>query len=1016
MSLSSTCIKRPVFATVMNIIMMLVGCIGLVFLGVRDYPSVDPPIISVSTSFPGANADVIETQITEPLESAINGIPGIRSLTSQSRDGRSNITVEFELEVDLETAANDVRDKVSGAMRRLPKDVDPPTVSKADADAQPIFAVSLRSDQRSLIDLSMYADQYYKERLQTISGVSSVSIWGEKRYSVRMRMDPSLLAAYGITPMDVRNAVTQENVELPSGRIEGENTELTIRTLGRLMTIEDFNNLVIKEEGDKVIRFRDIGIAEVDAEDTRSIMKRNGVPMVACAIIPQPGANYIDIVDRAYEVMADLQKDLPDDVEAGIAFDNTVFIRNSINEVKDTIVEAFILVVLIIFLFLRNWRTTLIPVLAIPISLVGAFFVMYLAGFTINILTLLAIVLAIGLVVDDAIVVMENIYTKIEQGMSPLEAGFKGSNEIFFAVIATTIALVAVFFPIVFLQGTGRLFREFSIVITGAVIISSFVALTFTPMISTKLLTRNVTDNWFYRTTEPFFDGMVDYYRRALEGFMKYRWIAPLILIGSGVVIWLLWQAIPSEMAPLEDRSNIRITSTAPEGATFEYMSRYADELSSYIEQEVPEQEKIIEMIGGGNTNRSNLNLWLVDPEERGRTQQEIADELGVQVRNFTGARTMVSQQQTFGGRRGGLPVEYVIQAKNLDDLKRVLPRFMDEVNKSPVFSVADLNLKFTKPELTINIDRDKAAVLGVSMQNIAETLQLTMSEQRVGYFILNGKQYQILSQIDRENRNKPSDLQNIYVRNNNGELIALDNLVTTSESSMPPQLYRYDRFVAATVSAGLAKRKTISEGLAEMDRIAADVLDDNFKTTLSGSSKDFVESSSSLMFAFVLALIFIYLVLSAQFESFRDPLIIMFTVPLALIGAMVSLWYFDQTMNIFSQIGVIMLIGLVSKNGILIVEFANQRKAMGEPMLIAVKNAAVARFRPILMTSLSTVLGILPMAIATGAGAESRVAMGIAVVGGMVCATFLSLFVIPAIYSYLSTEKVNVIGEEHKE
>lgn len=1014
MSLSSTCIKRPVFATVMNIILILVGCIGLIYLGVRDYPSVDPPIISVSTSFPGANADVIETQITEPLESAINGIPGIRSLTSQSRDGRSNITVEFELEVDLETAANDVRDKVSGAMRRLPKDIDAPTVSKADADAQPIFGVSLRSDKRSLIDLSMYADQYYKERLQTISGVSSVSIWGEKRYSVRLRMDPSLLAAYGVTPMDIQNAVSKENVELPSGRIEGENTELTIRTLGRLMTIEDFNNLVIREDGDKVVRFRDVGIAEVDAEDTRSIMKRNGVPMVACVIIPQPGANYIDIVDRAYTVMEDLQKDLPDDIEAGIAFDNTVFIRSSINEVKDTIVEAFILVVLIIFLFLRNWRTTLIPVLAIPVSLVGAFFVMYLAGFTINILTLLAIVLAIGLVVDDAIVVMENIYTKIEQGMSPLEAGFKGSNEIFFAVIATTVALVAVFFPIVFLQGTtGRLFREFSIVITGAVIISSFVALTFTPMISTKLLTRNVTDNWFYRKTEPFFEWMIDGYRRGLEHFMRVRWVAPLILIGAAVVIGLLWKVTPSEMAPLEDRSNIRITSTAPEGATFEYMSRYADELSQYVEENVPEQDKIIQMIGGGNTNRSNLNLWLKDPEQRERTQQEIADELGVQVRNFTGARTMVSQQQTFGGRRGGLPVEYVIQAKNLDDLKRILPRFMDEVNKSPVFSVADVNLKFTKPELTINIDRDKAAVLGVSMQNIAQTLQLTMSEQRVGYFIMNGKQYQILSQIDREHRNKPSDLQNIYIRNNDGELIALDNLVTTSESSMPPQLYRYDRFVAATVSAGLAKRKTISQGLEEMDRIADEVLDDNFKTTLSGSSKDFVESSSSLMFAFILALVFIYLVLAAQFESFRDPLIIMLTVPLALIGAMVSLWYFDQTMNIFSQIGIIMLIGLVSKNGILIVEFANQRKATGEPMLEAVKNAAVARFRPILMTSLSTVLGILPMALATGAGAESRVAMGIAVVGGMVCATFLSLFVIPAIYSYLSSDKVKVIGEK---
>ena len=650
MSLSSTCIKRPVFATVMNIILILIGFIGLVFLGVRDYPSVDPPIISVSTSFPGANADVIETQITEPLEAAINGIPGIRSLTSTSRDGRSFITVEFELEVDLETAANDVRDKVSGAMRRLPKDVDPPTVTKADADAQPIFGVSLRSDKRSLIDLSMYAEQYYKERLQTISGVSSVTIWGEKRYSVRLRMDPALLAAYRVTPMDVRDAVTRENVELPSGRIEGENTELTIRTLGRLMTIDDFNALVIREEGDRVVRFRDIGVAEVDAEDVRSVMKRNGIPMVACVIIPQPGANYIDIVDRAYEVMKDLEKDLPADVEAGIAFDNTVFIRNSINEVKDTIFEAFVLVVLIIFLFLRNWRTTLIPVLAIPVSLVGAFFIMYLAGFTINILTLLAVVLAIGLVVDDAIVVMENIYTKIEEGMSPKEAGFKGSEEIFFAVIATTVALVAVFFPIVFLQGTtGRLFREFSIVITGAVIISSFVALTFTPMISTKLLTRNVTDNWFYRKTEPFFDGLTERYRRGLEAFMRRRYLAPLILLFTGVIIYALWKATPSEMAPLEDRSNVRIMSTAPEGATFEYMNRYASELSDYLEEEVPEQEMTIEMIGMGNTNRSNLNLWLKAPEERSRTQQDIADELAVKVRQFSGARMMVSQQQSFG-------------------------------------------------------------------------------------------------------------------------------------------------------------------------------------------------------------------------------------------------------------------------------------------------------------------------------------------------------------------------------
>ncbi|MGL5681886.1 MAG: efflux RND transporter permease subunit [Marinifilaceae bacterium] len=1004
MSLSSTCIKRPVLATVMNVVVILVGCIGLAYLGVRDYPSVDPPIISVTTSFTGANADVIETQITEPLEAAINGVPGIRSLTSSSSDGRSRITVEFNLDIDLETAANDVRDKVSGAMRRLPKDVDPPTVTKADADAQPIFGVAVWSNSKSLIDLSTFAERRVKERLQTISGVSDVQIWGEKRYSVRMRMEPHALAAYALTPMDVRNAVTRQNVELPSGKIEGENTELTIRTLGRLMSIDDFNDLVIKEDGDRIVRFRDIGKAEVDAENLYSSMKRNGIPMVNCVIVPQPGANYIDIVDRAKLVMDDIERDLPDDIEIGTAYDNTIFIRKSINEVKSTIFEAFVLVVLIIFLFLRNWRTTLIPVLAIPVSLVGAFFVMYLAGFTINILTLLAIVLAIGLVVDDAIVVMENIYSKIEQGMSPREAGLQGSNEIFFAVIATTVALVAVFFPIVFLQGTtGRLFREFSIVITGAVCISSFVALTFTPMISTKLLTRNVTDNWFYRVTEPFFVKMIDFYRRCLVGFMRFRWVAIVVILALGGSVFFLWTALPSEMAPLEDRSSLRIMSTAPEGASFAYMNRYADEVVDYVEQNSPEQESIFAMVGMGGTNRSFLNVYLKEPEQRERTQQEIADELSQGVRQFTGARTMVTQQQTFGGRRGGLPVEYVIQARNLEELKEVLPRFMEEVNKSDVFSVADLNLKFTKPELSIHIDRDKAAVMGVTMENIAQTLQLMMSEQRIGYFVLNGKQYQIFSQLDKTNRNKPSDLQSIYVRNSSGDLVALENLVTTQESSMPPQLYRYDRFVAATVSAGLARKKTLGDGLAEMDRIADDVLDDNFKTTLSGSSKDFVESSSSLMFAFILALVFIYLVLAAQFESFRDPLIVMFTVPLALVGALVTLWYFDQTMNIFSQIGIIMLIGLVSKNGILIVEFANQRREAGLNMREAIMDASVSRFRPILMTSLSTVLGILPMAIATGAGAESRIAMGLAVVGGMTFATFLSLFVIPAIYTYLA-------------
>lgn len=1011
MSLSSVSIKRPVLATVMSLFILIIGFIGFTYLGVRDYPSVDPPIISVRTSFPGANADVIETQITEPLEESINGIPGIRSISSQSSDGRSDITVEFNIEVELETAANDVRNKVSEAMRRLPPDVDPPIVTKADADSQPIYSVTLESDSRSIIDLSEYAEVNFKERLQTVPGVSSVDVRGSRRMSIRMKMNPMLLAAYGLTPMDVREAVTRENIELPAGRIEGDNTELVIRTLGRLKDIDDFNNLIIYQSGERVVRFSDIGEAVIEALNTRSILKRNGVTMVSCMLIPQPGSNYITIVDNAKTAIEQISKDLPKDIVIRTGFDNTKFIRQSIDEVKETIIVAFILVVLIIFLFLRNWRTTLIPVLAIPISLIGAFFIMYVCGFTINILTLLAVVLAIGLVVDDAIVVMENIYSKIEQGMSPMEAGLKGSEEIFFAVIATTVALVMVFFPIVFLQGvTGRLFREFSLVIAGAVCISSFVALSFTPMISTKLLTPSATKGRFYTFTEPFFVGLNGLYKRWLIAFLRRRYIAIIMLLVSVGAIGWLWGQLPSEMAPIEDRSQLSINAIATEGTSFDYMLTYTDSMSAMINKYIPEQvpDGHLAMVGlGGTVNGSNFTIMLKDADERDRTQQQIAEDITPQAAKMTGAKAMVSQQQTFGGRRGGLPVQYVLQAQNIDDLKEALPRFMGEVGKSDVFSVSDVNLRFTKPELTVTINRDRAATMGVTVQNIAQTLQLAMSEQRIGYYILNGKQYQILSMFDRDNRNKPTDLTNIYVRNNKDELIQLDNFVTISESSTPPKLYRYNRFVAATVLAGLAKGKTLGDGLNEMDRIAEATLDDTFATTLSGSSKDFVESSSSLLFAFALALLLIYLVLSAQFESFRDPLIIMLTVPLALIGALLSMYVFSQTMNIFSQIGIIMLIGLVTKNGILIVEFANQRKAEGLTVNEAIQEASISRFRPILMTSLSTVLGILPMALATGAGSESRVSMGIAVVGGLVCATFLTLFVIPAIYTYLTNSRV---------
>ena len=1008
MSLSTTSIKRPVLTTVMSLVIMIFGAIGYVSLGVRDYPSVDNPVISVRCSFPGANADVIETQITEPLEAAVNGIPGIRAISSTSRDGQSSINIEFNLEVDLETAANDVRDKVSGAMRRLPQDIDAPVVEKSDADAQPIYSVTLQSQTRDIIDLSEYAEVNFKERLQTISGVSSVTVWGSKRYSVRLRMDPLLLAAYKVTPLDVRTAVNRENVELPSGTIMGSTMELTVRTLGRLKTIEDFNNLIISKNEGRIVRFSDIGVAEVDAENTRSILKRNGVPMVACVLIPQPGANYINIVDDAEKAIDELKKSLPEDIEVGVGFDNTIFIRDSISEVKSTIMEAFFLVVLIIFLFLRNWRTTLIPVLAIPISLIGVFFIMYLAGFSINILTLLAIVLSIGLVVDDAIVVMENIYTKIERGVSPKEASIEGSKEIFFAIIATTITLVSVFFPIVFLQGvTGRLFREFSVVIAGSVLISCFVALTFTPMITSRMIKAGVNEGAFYRKTEPFFIWLNGAYRSSLQSFMSRRWLAPLfLLITTGIIVWL-WVKIPSEMAPLEDRSMITVSSTAQEGATFDYMLDYSDQMWDMIDASVPEKEMALQMVGMGGSNRSNFQLSLVQPDKRTRKQQDIADELSPKVARMTGAKSFVTQQQTFGGRRGGMPVQYVIQAKNLDSLKSALPVFMSEVAQSDVFSNSDVNLRFTKPELSISIDRDKTSLMGISIQNIAQTLQLTMSEQRIGYFIRNGKQYQILSEINQSDRNKPLDMANIFVRNDTGDLIPLDNLIRMEESSMPPQLYRYNRFVAATVSASLEHGYTLGQGIEEMDRIAHKVLNpDSFSTALSGQSKDFVESTSSLFFAFVLALVLIYLVLSAQFESFRDPLVIMLTVPLALVGALLCMKLASQTMNIFSEIGLIMLIGLVSKNGILIVEFANQRRIAGIDKHKAILESSASRFRPILMTSLSTILGILPMVYATGAGAESRVAMGIAVAGGLVFATFFTLYIIPAMYSYISSSK----------
>ncbi len=1004
MTISELSIRRPVLSTVFVLIIFLLGMIGYTYLGVREYPNIDNPIITVSVSYPGANAEIIESQITEPLEQNINGIPGIRSLVSSSSQGSSNITVEFELSVDLETAANDVRDKVSRAQRYLPRDCDPPTVSKADADANPIIQITVQSAKRSLLELSEIAELTIKERLQTIPNVSAVEIWGQHRYSMRLWLDPVKMAAYGITPMDVKSAIDKENVELPSGSIEGDKIELSIRTLGLMETPEEFNSLVVKEDNYNVVRFGNIGNAELGTENPRNIMKKNGIPMVSVVIIPQPGANQIEISDETMIRLEQMQKDLPDDVQLGIAFDNTKFIRTSIYEVEETIYIAFLLVVLIIFLFLRDWRVTLVPCVVIPISLIGAFFVMYVAGYSINVLSMLAVVLAVGLVVDDAIVVTENIYLKIEEGMSPLEAGIEGSKEILFAVISTTITLVAVFFPIVFLEGmTGRLFREFSMVIAGSVLISSFVALTFTPMLATKLLKRNDKPGWFYRVTDPFFKGLNSVYSKGLHYFLTHKLLVWPIIIVTFIGIVYLAKNIPSEMAPLEDRSQISIRVSGPEGATYEFYRDYIEKVSQTVDSIAPERlSNIMRVRSGGG----NITVVLPDIKDRERSQMQIADALSPVLRKETEARAFVQQQSTFGGRRTSMPIQYVLQAPNIAKLEEFIPQFMQKVNESPLFQMADVNLKFTKPETRIKIDRDKAALLGVSTRDIGQTLQYALSGQRMGYFYMNGKQYQILGEINRQQRNTPLDLKSIYLKNLNGDMIQLDNLVELEESVAPPQLYRYNRFNSATVSAGLAPGVTIGEGLNEMDRIAKTTLDESFRTALAGDSKDFRESSSSLMFAFLLAIILIFLILAAQFESFKDPLVIMLTVPLAIAGALLFMYIWGITMNIFSQIGIIMLIGLVAKNGILIVEFANQRQETGMSRLEAIQGASVQRLRPILMTSFATILGLLPLVLATAEGSNGRIAMGIAVIGGMTISTFLTVFIVPVMYLYISTDR----------
>ncbi|WP_299397135.1 efflux RND transporter permease subunit [uncultured Gelidibacter sp.] len=1014
MSLSTLSIKRPVLAIVMNLAIMLFGIIGYTYLGVREFPSIDPAQISVSTSYSGANADIIESQITEPLEKSINGIDGIRNITSSSNQGSSRISIEFNLDKDLEEAANDVRDKVSQAVRSLPQDIDaPPVVSKADADSRAIISMTVQSDNKNILELTDYADNVLAQRLQTIPGVSSVQIWGQRRYAMRMWIDPIKLASYGVTVAEVRQALLSQNVELPSGKLTGANTELTVKTIGNLTTEEEFNDIIISSEGGKVVRFSDVGNATLEAENMETKLSDSGQPMVALAIVPQPGANYISIADGFYEEFERLKKDLPEDFKLNVVIDDTIFVKRSIIEVVETLAVTVILVILVIYFFFRNWSMALRPLIDIPVSLIATFFIMWMFGFSINVLTLLAIVLATGLVVDDGIVVTENIYKKVEEGMSPIEAAIKGSNEIFFAVISISVTLAAVFLPVIFLEGfVGRLFREFGVVIGAAVLISAFVSLSLTPMLNAYLIKPGKQKrSKFYNFTERYFVKMNTAYASSLGKFMQNKWWSFPILVICFVMIGLFYNLLQKETAPYDDRSYLRVSVTAPEGASFDYMDRFMNEMTDLINDSIPEKKVSLIItspgFGSASVNSGRAIISLVDPSERDRSQKEIAEDLTRWTRTFENARSSVSETPTIAvNRRGGMPIQYIIQAPNFEKLKEKIPEFMEAAESNPVFANTDVDLKFNKPEIYVTIDRDKAKSLGVSVLDVAQTLQLSLSGQRFGYFMMNGKQYQVIGQFDKKDRAAPMDLKSMFVKNNKGQLIQMDNLVTTKEHSSPPQLYHNNRYMSATVSASLAPGMSINDGIEAMESIRAQVLDDSFTTDLGGESRDFVESSSNTMFAFGLALLLIFLILAAQFESFIDPFVIILTVPMAVAGALFSLWLFGQTWNIFSQIGTIMLIGLVTKNGILIVEFANQLREEGMDKYEAIMKASESRLRPILMTSLTIALGALPIALSIGAASTSRIGMGVVIIGGTLFSLILTLFVIPSIYMMWSRQK----------
>jgi multidrug efflux pump len=1007
MFLPELSVRRPVLATVMSLLIILVGVISFLRLTVREYPKIDTPVVSVRTVYQGASAQVIESQVTQPLEDSISGIEGVRTLKSVSREEVSQITVEFTSDRDPDLAANDVRDRVARARGRLPDEVDDPVVAKVEADAQAIMWLRLFSERHSPLEISDYADRYVADRLKTLPGVAQVMMGGERRYAMRIWLDRERLAAYALTPQDVEDALRRQNVEVPAGRIESWQREFTVLSESDLRTPEEFNRLIIREVKGYPVRLSDVGRAELGAADERNILRVNGVPAVGLGGVKQSTANTLAVAQAVKAEVPRIRAALPPGMEIAVAFDTSVFIEKSIEAVYKVMAEALTLVVLVIFFFLRSLRATLIPFVTIPVSLIGAFFLVWTMGFSINVLTLLGIVLAIGLVVDDAIVMMENIHRHIENGKTPVQAALIGSREIAFAIVAMTVTLAAVFAPLAFSTGnTGRLFMEFALTVAAAVVVSGFVALTLTPMMCSKLLRHERSHGRIYNAFERFFKGMSAGYRRALAWSLAHRLVVVGVFAAVSAGGVALFKANKAELSPLEDRGFFIGVMVGPEGATKEYTDAYA-RIWERIYSEVPEITAYFVVVAPGleRPNPVNFALSFVrfqDWSERDRRVQDVTAELGPRMATeMPGVLAFPINPPSLGQSFRNPQVQFVVQGTSYEELDRVVDELLRRARASGVMVNVDSDLKLNKPQLSVNIDRDRAAALGVQVDTIGRTLETLLGGRQVTRFKREGKQYDVIVQLEDKDRRQPTDLTSIYVRGATG-LVQLSNLVTVTETVAAKELNHFNRLRAAIISANVAPGRTLSEALDFMERTAAEVLPPEFQTALDGQSREFRESGQQLYFIFVLALAFIYLVLAAQFESFRGPLVIMLTVPLAITGALLVMLLKGITLNVYSQIGLIMLIGLITKNGILIVDFTNRLRDEGMAKLEALIEASALRLRPILMTTFATVFGAVPLAVAVGAGSESRSAIGWVIVGGMSLGTLFTLFVIPVAYTYI--------------